>query len=526
MLYNNSAALRFTIKNRQFPALITLFWIMFSSVVLIYITQWGIGTSPDSAIYLGAADNLLNGKGLTIPFGDPPNRELNFYPPLYPVMLSLSGALVPGVSLLQSARWLNVILLCGFITILAALIIKASPTPQWFTALFLFPFASGSVILNLFMMAWSEPLFLLVTFAGFAVTISGLSRTNSSLIATGSLLLGMSALTRYAGVSVIAAVMITILIFKKGNFLERLRYCLLGGLPALILSAIWPIRSFLLNGQIGNRAIEFHLPAFSKGLQALNTISGWFFIPSNSSSVLKFGIIASILSICLLLIFKNFHKLNETGKWTFYLISGFSVVYPLFLLFSLTFMDANTPLDDRILSPLFVSINLLIIFALVLLFPENGSKRNIFISATLAILIIYLFISFSLQGDLYKIYHLQGVGFSQTNWRNSSTIAAVSQIPTSLNVVTNSPEAIYLLTGRSSTSLPRKVDLTRQTVNPDFDEKFDKLIADVLAGNSMIIYFHSIRSNSFPDLKEIEKTISSNIPYQTFEDGTLIGGSK
>jgi len=65
-------------------------------------TRWGIGASPDSVVYVGVARNLLEGRGLTVPFGGAGEALLTQFPPLYPATLAGLGLL--GVDPLVAAR--------------------------------------------------------------------------------------------------------------------------------------------------------------------------------------------------------------------------------------------------------------------------------------------------------------------------------------------------------------------------------------------------------------------------------------
>ena len=92
------------------------------SILCAVATRHGIGIGQDSAAYMGAADNLLHGRGITTPFdlsGSTlsPEQVFAFYgavplvhfPPLYPV--SLAAISSAGLSIVSGARWLNAVLM-------------------------------------------------------------------------------------------------------------------------------------------------------------------------------------------------------------------------------------------------------------------------------------------------------------------------------------------------------------------------------------------------------------------------------
>ena len=123
---------------------------------------------------------------------------------------------------------------------------------------------------------------------------------------------------------------------------------------------------------------------------------------------------------------------------------------------------------------------------------------------------------------LYEGHH-DGLGFFHTRWRNSAIVNEINRLQTDTIVYTNSPEGVYLLTGRPAKPLPRKMDLTRQIPNPDFEENMKKLQQDLFEGKAVIAYFYSIRSLATPDVDELNLSIASEISRHPFSDGVFIG---
>src|SRR5260370_12545978 len=153
------------INPRGNPALILLILVTVSAAG---IARWcmssGVGVSPDSVIYLSAADSMIAGNGLKaiafhyspkIPSGQP----LVSFPPTYPLLLSLSGIL--SADRLNGARWLHSILFAGNV-FLTGIIVYLSTNRSSLAAICgaLLSFSS-SAMLEIHTMAWSEPPFIL-----------------------------------------------------------------------------------------------------------------------------------------------------------------------------------------------------------------------------------------------------------------------------------------------------------------------------------------------------------------------------
>jgi len=288
--------------------LITLFQL--SPCFLSYSPKWGLGTSPDSAAYIGVASNLIIGKGLTIPYGNPPDQFLTFFPPLYPVLLSLGG--IFGDSLLQSTRWLHAILLSANLLVFWFYMRMLMPAFNiWLATLFLIPMVFAGPILNLHVMAWSEALFLLCGFGGLLLVTTGLIRKQNALLWSGGILVGLSCLTRYSGIVFLATVaLVVLLLVDKDKWWKRILFSLYVSAPGIIMISMWIGYNFIISGTIASRSFEFHPIQITRFQQGLDTIANWFLIPLSLPGLVKMGIIGLFVSLLLTLILKNFKSLN------------------------------------------------------------------------------------------------------------------------------------------------------------------------------------------------------------------------
>ncbi len=516
------------LKNK--PSLILSFLLfitllLLSPCILIYSTKWGIGTSPDSAAYIGVASNLIIGKGLTIPYGNPPDQFLTFFPPLYPVLLSLGG--IFGDSLLQSTRWLHAILLSANLLVFWFYMRMLMPAFNiWLATLFLIPMVFAGPILNLHVMAWSEALFLLCGFGGLLLVTTGLIRKQNALLWSGGILVGLSCLTRYSGIVFLATVaLVVLLLVDKDKWWKRILFSLYVSAPGIIMISMWIGYNFIISGTIASRSFEFHPIQITRFQQGLDTIANWFLIPLSLPGLVKMGIIGLFVSLLLTLILKNFKSLNGETRALFLFLVAFSLAYPAFLVVSISFFDANTPLDDRILSPLFVVLWIIIAAGIshFLSLLNKYPKMNIF----LVFIAILLFSSLgaSKKIPVFQSYHNSGIGFSHAQWRESELIEQINRLPQETKIITNSPEGVYLLTGRPSTPLPRKIDLTRQQQNQNYQTDMSKLNQEIMRGDTVIVYFSKIQSTAIPTILEINNVINTQIKRSELSDGFLVGGS-
>jgi len=61
--------------------------------IIVWATPWGVGLSPDSAIYIGGARSLAEMKGYTQPVDASTYSPIVHYPPLYSASLATFGVL-------------------------------------------------------------------------------------------------------------------------------------------------------------------------------------------------------------------------------------------------------------------------------------------------------------------------------------------------------------------------------------------------------------------------------------------------
>src|SRR5262245_19022014 len=154
---------------------------------VLYTTPWGTGTGFDQGTYIGAARNLLAGRGLAIPWGVSAGQQVTHFPPLFPLLLAAIGGLGPDPW--EAARYVNAILRSVNVLVGACLAARLAPT-SWTAA----PLAASLLFASVHMefvhgSAWSEPLFLCLLFASLLLLADYVARPHARLI-IGSALVG------------------------------------------------------------------------------------------------------------------------------------------------------------------------------------------------------------------------------------------------------------------------------------------------------------------------------------------------
>ena len=499
-------------------------WVLLACGLLVFTTRWGIGTSPDSAIYIGTANNLLASRGLTTLLGDSPGKLLVHYPPLYPLVLAAAGLM--GNDLLETARWLHVGLFTANLVVAWLLLGKLAPQTIWLPGLALFPLAISNTMLTLHFMAWSEPLFLLFGFAGLYLLSSGLGSNKPSLLILSGFLAGLSALTRYAGFAFVIATVAATVLLTAGDLRRKLAWGVLTGIPGVVLMGSWLVYTRITASDLSIRSLTFHPPGFDHLRQGLNTLAGWLLLPAQAPGWLKALILVAIVAFVAfaMIYFRKGVKSKEmlTSRTAASVLMVFIGSYVGFLLLSLTLVDANTPLDERILSPLLFAGLGILTYTLGLSLPINKPYYPGFVALLVTGALLYTTTSLLRSASAFVENSIYGIGFSHQHWRDSAIIAEVDRLPEKTIIYTNSPEGIYLHTQRSVLDLPRKMDAIRQRANPEYADQIQSLKTQVICGGALVVYFTAVQSTTLPSPAELQ-AFNAWTDQVDFEDGFILG---
>jgi hypothetical protein len=188
----------------------------------------------------------------------------------------------------------------------------------------------------------------------------------------------------------------------------------------------------------------------------------------------------------------------------------FLLVYLAFLVVSISVLDAATPLDDRILSPIFP---VGIILGLVLIagawkslrWPAWG-KAAIVVGAA-----VFSGLTLIRGVKLIQDMHLDGQGFANSHWRNSELIAWLNDQPDGTTFYSNELDAIYLLTGHPVYQIPIQWDPVRQQPRQDYQEQLGAMRSRLESESGYLIVLETLPSQQafFPSEAELSQGLES-----------------
>ena len=473
-------------------------------------TPNGLGLIDDAISYIAAARALLSRLGFTRIWLASGLEPITHWPPGYPATLAAISFLLK-IDPYRSARFLNMLVFGGNAALLVLLGQKMTKSYFW-GALLSFLFLANSEILRLHAQALSEPLYLFVSLFAFlafynATTQEG-KKSYQWLVLTG-LLTGLSYITRYAALSLFATFIVAIFILLpawRKRFIS-FGYFFIGAIPPILA---WMLRNKLVGGSATNRAMRWHpvtLDNIQRGLSEFFV----FIMPLRSFRTAwyqNYTVLAILLStFTFALLFwllprglKYFIKPQENTQPA---VIPFTTALYIFgymgsLLVSLTLFDAATPLNDRILSPVYVAVLMILVYFLHQTFSQGKITRKLSASAVA----IFFMATFMLsQVSMINELKQSPTGFASWRWAESVVMETIRELPEDIAIYTNQPPAVYFWTGRAS-YIVWDVDL---------------VYAEIEAGNAVLAYFPS----GNPNTTKLDKLAKDLTPIQKSGLGNL-----
>src|SRR5688572_17704355 len=241
--------------------------------VLLQSSRWGLGLSPDSVVYIGAARSLLAGHGFSLPSESALFSPITHYPPLYSSLLAVTG--VVAADLLEGAICLNVAAFSVIIYVSGFLLFAA--LGSWQIALLgaLFTFTAFPLV-QAHTMAWSEGLFIMLELLSMLLLLRYLETPRKRSLLIASALVGLSLLCRYAGFAFVASGLFAVLFLGAKERRRKLTDAVIFAGMAIFPAALWSARNWHLGGNVFNRTVSFHPVELEQIFEVPAVMAGWF----------------------------------------------------------------------------------------------------------------------------------------------------------------------------------------------------------------------------------------------------------
>lgn len=478
------------------------------AAAVLVTTRSGIGTSVDSVAYIQAARSLANGSGAV---------SLVQHAPLYSFLLAAGGWL--GIDPMTGARWLNAATFGLNIFLVAWLIRHCVTHLPWLQVAGAALTLVLSPMLVVHVTALSEPVFLLCTLAGLGSLSRYLDRPAFGLVVPAGLM-GLALLARYAGIAGVLTGVAALVLLGTRPWGARLRDAMLFGAVAVVPMAAWVVRNMLVASAATGRELAFHPVGRAHAWQALYTASGWLLIPQTAPDFVRFTVwlpLGLLVAIVGIRSFRSAQAVPTLVK----VLALFVITYAAFLAASISFLDANTPLDDRILLPVLAVSVVLSAYVLDSLWPAVRRVPALAYAGTVLLMVLIAGHGV-MAAEMAAAGYEDGWGFTSRAWRESRTLSALDDLDPRAPLFSNAPEIIYLHSGRSVQALPRMRFLMSQQTNREFGTQLDAVARDVRSKCGAVVYLRNLAQKAMATETEIGSRLSLDV-LQDRDDGVIWG---
>jgi len=494
-------------------------------LVLLTTSHYGAGLSTDSVAYIATARNIAHGLGATSLDGNP----LVLQAPFYSLLLACIDRLF-GVDPLSSAPVVNAVIL-GLLVYVSGSLISRHLTQGYVYALL----GAAAVLLSpaLFgvsVMAWSEPLFVLFAVLFLLFLESWLQNKDRAWFAIFTLSAALACITRYAGVTLILTGGLAILLLDRERWKARIVHAFVFASISILPVGIWLIRNYAVSGTfLGPRApAMFGLSRILKF--AFDTLVSWY-LPG---AILKHPSILFLVGAGIGFL-AGFHS---RGTWARIrtLPAGIAKVAPvlLFLITYLAFMVVSSattevsPLESRLMSPIYVPLTLLLLMLADQLLKPFGQRLYPRLASILFAVAIGLWLLYplsSIQAEVIAGLN-QGWGYSGRLWKESPIVQYLQHEPvqTSHTIYSNAPDVLYILVNLSAKTSPAQTAYNSSGLTPLSGPKVNDLsrIGESWpeSNDSYLIWFDKIDREYLFTLSDLQ-SVADFRQTNRFDDGGI-----
>lgn len=444
-----------------------------ASIVTWAVSGYGIGVSPDSAHYIGAARSLVSGHGLRFN-----GRPFSHWPPLYPLLLA--GFSFGRYDPLQTARALAAAFAALNMALVAWIAFRQSRESVGAGICAGLLFLLSPEMLHVQTMAWSEPPFLCLTLLALLLFSEWIGRSNApkaslAPLALAGLVLGLALVTRYVGVALLPPFLLCIAIRRSLPWRHRLTETVTLFATAGAPIFAWIVYCRVVAHSASDRPLAFH--------------------PPHSP---PFALLAILLASGAALAGRLVRRPPQSGEegadtLPIWLLAAL-ISYSGFVIASITFLDALTPVDVRMLSPAFVFAG---IYVVGLIWSDrkascrrmDGPDAAVMASRRLLGRRIALSAALLIGGSRFgaivpfaRLRHDSGYGFTGRAWRSSPTLAWIEAQPANCVLYSNTPELVAFRTRRTVIGLPARYSPTSFVPNPNLNREATALQKAVREG--------------------------------------------
>jgi hypothetical protein len=500
-----------------------VFGALAAATTLLFLALYRhIGFDADSVSYTGVARNIAAGRGITYPFRVPGARMTDF-PPGYPLVLAAGH--VAGFPVVGFAQVFQALLLSGAAVLAAFLVLDASNSLEF--AVLAFILVAGSAALQpIYAVVYSEPLAIALELGALLLLAKwARAQEHSWLLVAAGVCAALGPVVRWVGVSVIIAGVLLVALYGTGRRVSR---ALVWGVASMVPAMVVALsnRSHSGSGSGTARDLAWHPVKWPQLRQGFDTVASWW-LPHQLTDRWLFGVALVIAGVVVGAVWAaraGAHGVRASvanASPAVVVPAVFVVVYVVTVLASISLFDAATPLDVRILSPLYAALVPAVVGGLAVWWVSRPAHdKALHVAAAVVIVVVAL-------TGVRALTTATGsqdsrLGYAAPHWKRAALMRHLDTLPRGTWVVTNAPEAVYLTTGRAARGLPSKYSSTSLVAQAGYPRRLRMLIANTEAHHGVIAMFSEVKGRPWlPKAAELERQSGLRVIARV-SDGELL----
>ena len=351
------------------PSVLVTLLALALAVGLVYraTENWGPGANSDGLTYLVLARELYRHGRYGTPLPGGGWKPMSHFPPGYPLAIATFAFFTHGDEA-RAAQWLNLVCL-ALVVLLSAREVYRVTRHLFPTAATVLWLAASFHLLRIFAWVLSEALFLAqILLLAWAMEAWRERASLRHALLTG-LITAWSVATRWIALILPVWVLAWMAWSWRRKRPSDWRYqmgafFLAWGLPTLALMAV----SRMSGGVVASRTLGWHPPEGERWFQAARTVASWLVDPFQELTPAQawgraIGVLAGLGVLVVLARAQAPHfpqGKERTRHLEAFLVrwGGFALLYLLGLVAAITFLDASTPMDWRLLAPEHLALSL------------------------------------------------------------------------------------------------------------------------------------------------------------------------
>lgn len=499
--------------NKSNILLIWLIGILGTLLFLWVSAAWGIAIHSDTLEYMCLAKYFSTGD-VGYVYGRSALQLNMYYLPLFPFFLSLIDRL--SIDCFEGLRWFNAVLF-GLNIVLVGLILIKYTQKFWLAIGSAAMMVLSTDVFASSASAMSEPLYIFFLLLFLYLFFNYLQEHNWSGLLLAAFVASMAAITRYAGIPLIATAIVGIG-FCKNSSVEKIKHMAAFSLISLLPFFSWYLLKNFLYSESMSRSLTLmvHQPITPDYFHNSAIIfCDWLlpFMPSYtfSQAFLAIGLMGLVL-FGFIQRPRNTTSVKNDTNYLFLLIT-YMLFYIIGLVLTLLFFDAYVEPSQRTFLPVYV-VGLISLGFWGQTCPFKNKAAGVF-------LLYLIFISVVKLMPYLIFFHSQGEGYASKQWRESSTLGHLKRFSASLPVYTNELTPVYIFREGPVFEIPQLMIPLLNKPNEQYLQDLAQMIKNLKNAKGLLVYFDNGATNMF--FEPIEK-IKQELPLQLighYSDGQI-----